>query len=45
MTDLVKPLLEKKQVASFPIHEYWIDIGKLEDFEQANGEYESVFGK
>jgi len=45
MTDLVKPLLEKKLVASFPIHEYWIDIGKLEDFKQADGEYETIFGK
>jgi NDP-sugar pyrophosphorylase family protein len=45
MTDLINPLLEKKQVVSFPIHEYWIDIGEMEDFQQAHGEYESVFGK
>ena len=41
----VNPLLEQNQVASFPIHEYWIDIGKMEDFQQAHGEYEAVFGK
>jgi len=45
MTDVISPLLEQKKVASFPIHEYWIDIGKVEDFRQANGEYETVFGK
>ena len=45
MTDLITPLLEKKKVASFPIHEYWIDIGKVEDLRQAHGEYETVFGK
>ncbi len=45
MTDVISPLLEQKKVASFPIHEYWIDIGEIEDFQQADGEYETVFGK
>ena len=45
MTDVIRPLLEKKKVVSFPIHEYWIDIGKIEDFQQAHGEYETVFGR
>jgi len=27
----------------FPIHEYWRDIGKVEDLERARAEYESVF--
>ena len=29
----------------FPIREYWIDIGKRDDLERANGEYEEVFGE
>ena len=45
MTDVISPLLEQKKVASFPIHEYWIDIGKIEDFQQAHGEYKAFFGK
>ena len=45
MTDVIVPLLEKKKVATFPIHEYWIDIGKVENLQQALGDYESVFGK
>jgi dTDP-glucose pyrophosphorylase len=45
MTDVISPLMEQNKVASFPIHEYWIDIGKIEDFQQAHGEYETVFGK
>ena len=45
MTDVIGPLLEKKKVVSFPIHEYWIDIGKIEDYQQAHGEYEGVFGR
>ena len=34
--DLIEELIgEGKLVASFPIHEYWMDIGKLEDYLQA----------
>ena len=28
---------------SFPIHEYWLDIGRMSDFEQAQSEYFRVF--
>ena len=28
---------------SFPIHEYWLDIGRMEEFEQAQTEYSEVF--
>ena len=36
MTDLIQRLLEAdRQVVSFPILEYWIDIGQLADYEQA----------
>ena len=28
---------------SFPIHEYWLDIGRMSDFEQAQNEYSEVF--
>lgn len=28
---------------SFPIHEYWLDIGRIEEFEKANNEYDEVF--
>ena len=45
MKDLIRPLNEQKKVASFPIHEYWIDIGKVEDLRQADGDFETVFGK
>ena len=45
MTDVIIPLLEQKKVSSFPIHEYWIDIGKVEDYQQAHVEYEEIFGQ
>lgn len=45
MTDLFKTALSlNRTTAAFPIREYWIDIGRLDDFERANGEYSTVFG-
>jgi len=36
-------IAEEKKTAVFPLREYWIDIGKLDDYEKANGEYREVF--
>lgn len=36
-------ITEKEKVSSFPIHEYWLDIGQLMDYERANAEYSNVF--
>lgn len=33
------------EVCSFPIMEYWIDIGQMHDLERAKGEYFDVFDK
>jgi NDP-sugar pyrophosphorylase family protein len=36
MTDLIDLLITRGQrVVSFPIHEYWVDIGQFEDYERA----------
>ena len=43
MTDLMNQLLPQKEVVAFPIHEYWIDIGKSEDFHKAQEDYFNVF--
>jgi NDP-sugar pyrophosphorylase family protein len=44
MTNLIDDLLIQKQsVSSFPIHEYWLDIGQIADYEKANEDYESKF--
>ncbi|WP_373036566.1 nucleotidyltransferase family protein [Sulfurimonas sp.] len=44
MPTLFDALIEKEEkVLSFPISEYWLDIGRLSDFEQAQSEYASVF--
>lgn len=42
MTDLIQRLLEEKRpVASFPIVEYWLDIGQHADYEQAQEDIEN----
>ncbi|MCX6122135.1 MAG: nucleotidyltransferase family protein [Ignavibacteriales bacterium] len=39
MTDLIQRLLDFDHiVASFPVIEYWLDIGQLEDYEQAQND-------
>lgn len=36
MPDLIKKMLaEGRKVAMFPVHEYWLDIGRPDDFERA----------
>lgn len=44
MPNLLASLTEQnKHVATFPIREYWLDIGRLEDLERAHQEYGEVF--
>jgi dTDP-glucose pyrophosphorylase len=33
------------EAAAFPIREYWLDIGRMDDFERATGEFQEVFKK
>jgi dTDP-glucose pyrophosphorylase/CBS domain-containing protein len=35
---------EKRKVSAFAMHEYWLDIGRLSDYERANREIESLLG-
>lgn len=44
MPTLFQDLMETGLAAiGFPIHEYWIDIGRIEDYERASREYGGVF--
>jgi dTDP-glucose pyrophosphorylase/predicted transcriptional regulator len=44
MPTLFEKLIKLKQCAvSFPIREYWLDIGRMSDYERANIEYHGVF--
>lgn len=38
-----KIIADGKKSISFPIREYWLDIGRMEEFEKANNEYHKVF--
>jgi dTDP-glucose pyrophosphorylase len=40
-----KLIADKINAVSFPIREYWLDIGRMSDFEKANHEYDDVFGR
>lgn len=44
MPDLFEQLKRRGLEASvFPVREYWLDIGRLDDYERANREYGEVF--
>ncbi len=44
MPTLFEILIKNKEKSiSFPIREYWLDIGRVEEFEKANNEYKEVF--
>ena len=44
MTTLFKKIIFKKfKTISFPLGEYWLDIGRVTDFKKANNEYNSKF--
>lgn len=39
MPELFKNLIKKKyKVVCFPLGEYWVDIGRIDDFKKANNE-------
>lgn len=45
MPSLFQALMDHgKAVGSFPLRDYWIDIGRLEDLEQASDEFTEMFG-
>jgi dTDP-glucose pyrophosphorylase len=44
MPELFKMLMrEQRETAVYPIREYWMDIGHMDDYERANGDYQSIF--
>jgi dTDP-glucose pyrophosphorylase len=44
MPELLKKINRKENdVSVFPIHEYWLDIGQLEDFKRAQSEVDKIF--
>jgi len=44
MPSLFENLISNKEkVIAFPLKEYWLDIGRLEDFKKANIDYQGIF--
>lgn len=44
MPNLFKKVIDQGlETAAFPIREYWLDIGRMDDLERAKGEYAEVF--
>ena len=44
MPSLLNRVIQKKyETVVFPVREYWLDLGQLEDFNRAKGEYDGVF--
>ena len=44
MPDLFNKLIENKEKTTvYPVREYWMDIGRIDEFEQAQKDYEDVF--
>ena len=38
-----KLIADNKKAVSFPIREYWLDIGRMSYFEHVNNEYAGIF--
>lgn len=38
-----KVISDNHNAVSFPIREYWLDIGRMSDYERANNEYSGIF--
>ena len=42
MPDFLEKELGKEHIKAFPIHEYWLDIGRMEEYEKANREMNNL---
>jgi dTDP-glucose pyrophosphorylase len=43
MTDFLENEMIRSDVGAFPIHEYWLDIGQIDEYEKANLEVKNIF--
>jgi dTDP-glucose pyrophosphorylase len=46
MPEILKKTMDRgERVVGFPIHEYWVDVGQIDDFSRASSEYGEIFSK
>jgi dTDP-glucose pyrophosphorylase len=43
MTDFLESELDTGKVNAFPIHEYWLDIGQIDEYDKANRDIHTIF--
>nr|MDH4467819.1 sugar phosphate nucleotidyltransferase [Bacteriovoracaceae bacterium] len=44
MPDLIEILISKnKNIGAYPFYEYWIDIGRMDDYERAHADFLGIF--
>ncbi len=44
MPDLINELSDNSnKISAFPVHEYWLDIGRIDDFDRAQHDFNSQF--
>ncbi|MFD2705614.1 nucleotidyltransferase family protein [Salibacterium lacus] len=44
MPELFRKMMEQNySLSAFPLREYWLDIGRYDDYQQANNDYREVF--
>jgi len=43
MTDFLESELDSEKVHAFPIHEYWLDIGQIDEYKKANEDIYTKF--
>ena len=43
-TLIERSIAEGKQSVVFPLREYWIDVGRLDDLQRASDEFQRIFG-
>ena len=46
MPDLLKAqMASNAKIAAYPLHEYWLDVGRMSDLERAQQEFSTFFGE
>jgi len=43
MTDFLDQELDNGGVSAFPVHEYWLDIGHIDEYDKANRDISTIF--
>ena len=45
MPEFLEKELDDGGVSAFPVHEYWLDIGRIEEYERSNQDIVTIFNQ